>query len=145
MPILLSDILSIIALIVAIGFPIGSYLLTIRDGMNNIENRLKDIKDNPLLVASKQMTIKFWIDILSRFEQSASQNNPLSEEIIRKRRELTTKLENKTITIDEAKELHKILNQELEEAKARGDALAALAIILLTGMVLTIIAATSGK
>ena len=113
--------------------------------MNNIENRLKDIEDNPLLVASKQMTIKFWIDILSRFEQSASQNNPLSEEIIRKRRELTTKLENKTITIDEAKELHKILNQELEEAKARGDALAALAIILLTGMVLTIIAAASGK
>jgi len=145
LPILLSDILSIIALIVAIGFPIGSYLLTIRDGMNNIENRLKDIEDNPLLVASKQMTIKFWIDILSRFEQSASQNNPLSEEIIRKRRELTTKLENKTITIDEAKELHKILNQELEEAKARGDALAALAIILLTGMVLTIIAAASGK
>jgi len=58
----------------------------------------------------------------------------LTDYEIRRRRELTEKLQNGTITYEEAIELNKILEKEKKIAEEERDFLALIAILLLLGM-----------
>jgi hypothetical protein len=65
--------------------------------------------------------------------------NPLTPNELRRRAELTSRLDARTITPDEARELRDILEKELEEARAIGNFLAVLAILILLGLVIAIL------
>jgi len=98
-----------------------------------MNGRLERIEKNPILLAMNQMSVKMWSNILHDFEQKFVEN-PLTPDEVRRRRELTAKLDTKTITPDEAKELHDILNEELEEARAANNIIAFFAILFLLGL-----------
>ncbi|RLG69099.1 MAG: hypothetical protein DRO11_08225 [Methanobacteriota archaeon] len=72
-------------------------------------------------------------DGVSRFEAEAS--NPITPEKARRRKELSVKLEENTITLDEAKELKEILEEEVEEARKEGAIAAMFATFFLLGLV----------
>lgn len=117
----------------------GSLIWKIRGWIDKIDYRLRSIEENPFLLATKSLTIQFWSELLhSVFEKEIIKKNPLTSEEIKRRIELTKKLEQKIITPDEAKELHEILNKELEEAKATNNFLAILAILFLLGWLITL-------
>ena len=63
----------------------------------------------------------------------------VTEEEIRKRQELTAKLDSGELGVEEAKELKRILEAERIEAQRRGDTLAVLLIALLLIAVIAIL------
>ena len=118
---------------------IGGAVWGIRGWFSKIETRLKSIEENPLLLATKNLTVEFWSNILHDvFEKVMIKGNPLTINEIDRRIALTKKLQDKTITPNEAKELNNILNKELEEARANNNMLAILAILLLLGLLIAI-------
>lgn len=120
---------------------IGLAFWNARGRIDDIEARLKSIEENPILLASKNLTVKFWSDLLyDVFERRRiSGENPLTQEEVNRRMELTTKLEQRTIIPSELMELQGILNKELEEAKATNDLLAILALLFLLGLVIALL------
>lgn len=78
---------------------------------------------------------------ISKFEGGVT--NPITPDKAR-RRELSNKLDNNTITLDEAKKLKAIL-EEVAEAKSAGNLTAILAIIFLLILVVGVIAALSSR
>jgi len=65
-----------------------------------------------------------WSNILHDALERKTKGNPLTQIEVNRRIELTKKLQDKTITHNEAKELNIILYKELEEAKATDNFLA---------------------
>ncbi|MEM3714672.1 MAG: hypothetical protein QXF82_06970 [Nitrososphaeria archaeon] len=110
-------------------------VMKLEDKINSIDKRLSVIENNPFIVASSRLSVKYISGLLEGFEKSISGGNPLTPEELRRRKELTLKLDAKTITPDEAKELQNILEKELAEAQAANNVLALLAILLLLGLV----------
>lgn len=106
--------------------------------LNDMDKRLTVIESNPLITIFKDWSVKKAAEYVSEFEKKIK-GNPLTPEEINLRRELTTRLENETITPEEARELQGILNKELEEARERSDFFAALAILFLLGLVLALL------
>lgn len=106
--------------------------------LNYIDKRLRVIESNPLITVFNNWSIKKAAEYLNEFEKKIK-GNPLTPWEMDCRRELTTKLENGTITPKEAQELKGILNKELEEARERNDFLVALAILFLLGLVLALL------
>lgn len=102
-----------------------------------IEDRYRKIEENPIIVAGKNLPVKVISDALyESFEEKHSKTNPLTPDEIRLRRELTERLDSGTITTRDAKILHDILQKELAEARAAGNILAVLLILLLLGLVI---------
>ena len=66
--------------------------------------------------------------------------NPSSEA---RRGELLDKLERQSLTRSEARELRGLLQKELADARARGDAAAILALLLLLGLLAALVIAAS--
>jgi hypothetical protein len=106
--------------------------------INSIDKRLAIIESNPLLVALNNMNIKLAAMIVDDFERQHIKGNPLTLYEVRRRKDLTDKLEAKTITPDEAKELNNILKKELEEARNANNFLAFLGILFLLGLLVAI-------
>jgi hypothetical protein len=101
-----------------------------------IEDRYKKIEENPLIIAGKNLPVEVISDALyESFEKKHSKTNPLTPKEIRLRRELTERLDSGTITPEDAKILHSILQKELTEARDAGNILAVLLILLLIGLV----------
>ncbi len=114
-------------------------VMKLEDKINSIDKRLSVIENNPFIVASNRLSAKYISSLLESFEKSISEVNPLTPEELRKRKELTLKLDAKTITPDEAKELQNILEKELAEAQAANNILALLAILPLLGLVIAVL------
>jgi hypothetical protein len=103
--------------------------------MQRVEDRLENLEKNPIIVAGNKLSVKVLSDILYEIFEKKLKANPLTADEISLRRQLTEKLDAGTITPDEAKTLHDILNKELAEAQAAGNILAVLVIILLIGLI----------
>jgi hypothetical protein len=108
--------------------------------INSIDKRLAIIESNPLIVAFNSLTVDLASKMVEDFEKRILKGNPLTPNEITRRRELTSRLDSRTITPNEAKELHDLLNKELEEARATGNFLAILAILFLLGLLVAILA-----
>jgi len=109
-----------------------------------IEARIEKLENHPLLVATENVTV----DLLSKIIYNSLEKfkaNPIPEHMVRRRLELTEKLEKGTITKEEAEELKNILHKELEEAQAMNNLIAALAIILLLGLVIAFLKSLEEK
>ena len=115
--------------ILGVGYKIGVWI-------KGIDERIKKIEENPILVASSKLSAKILSTILFESFERNFKGNPLTSDEIRQRRELTEKLDAKTITSDDAKTLHDILQKELIEATATNNILAFFAILLLIGLVI---------
>lgn len=116
--------------ILGVGYKIGTWT-------KGIDDRIKKIEENPIIVVGKNLPVKVISDALyESFEKKHSKTNPLTPEEIRLRRELTEKLDSRTITTRDAKTLHDILQKELEEARLAGNILAVLLILLLIALVI---------
>ena len=115
--------------IIGIGYKIGTWT-------KGIDNRIKKIEENPIILASSKLPAKILSTILFESFEKKFKSNPLTSDEIRQRRELTEKLDAKTITPDDAKILHNILQKELTEATATGNILAFFVILLLIGLVI---------
>jgi len=115
--------------IIGIGYKIGSWV-------KGIDDRIKKVEENPLVIASGNVSAKILSDLLyESFEKKIEKkSNPLTPDEIRLRLELTEKMDAGTITPQEAKTLQTILNKELAEAQALGNILAVIAILLLLGL-----------
>ncbi|TDA41307.1 MAG: hypothetical protein DSO07_05355 [Thermoproteota archaeon] len=103
--------------------------------MQRVEDRLEKLEKNPIIVAGNKLSAKVLSDILYEIFERKLKANPLTPDEINLRRQLTEKLDAGTITPDEARTLHDILNKELAEAQAAGNILAVLVIILLIGLI----------
>lgn len=102
-----------------------------------IDDRYKKIEENPIIIAGKNLPAEIISEMLyESFEKKHSKTNPLTPEEIRLRREFTERLNSGTITTRDAKTLHDILQKELAEARAAGNILAVLLILLLLGLVI---------
>jgi len=110
-------------------------LMRIEEKINSIDKRLMKIENNPFIVASANLSVSYASKVLEEFEKKQV-GNPLTPYEVQRRRQLTEKLEARTIDPDEAKELHDILNKELQEARATGNFLAVLMILFLLGLVI---------
>ena len=115
--------------ILGVGYKIGTWT-------KGIDDRIKVIEKNPILAASSNLQAKLLSTILFESLEREAKGNPLTSDEIRQRRELTEKLDAKTITSDDAKTLHDILQKELIEATATNNILAFFAILLLIGLVI---------
>lgn len=115
--------------ILGVGYKIGVW-------NKGINDRIKRIEENPIVIASKNLSAKIFSDLLYEVFEKKVKSNPLTPYELRLRRELTEKLDARTITLDDAKILHNILNKELEEARVAGNILAVLAILFLIGLVI---------
>jgi hypothetical protein len=118
--------------LIGLGYKMGRWT-------KGIEERFKKIEENPIIVATNKLSAKIVSDLLYQNFEKNLKTNPLTAEEIRLRRELTEKLDSRSITPDEARILHSILNKELEEARATGNILAVLAILFLIGLVIAIL------
>lgn len=119
-----------LAALIGIGYKIGRWTQKIND-------RFKKIEDNPVIIASNNVSARIISDILyEEFEKKRQTTNPLTPDEIRLRRELTERLDIGTITPEDARTLHNILQKELEEARAVGNIIAILAILFLIGLVI---------
>ena len=115
-------------------------VMQLEEKINSIDKRLAVMESNPFFIAFNNLSIRLASQMLEDFEKKILKGNPLSPYEIRRRRELTSKLDQKSITRHEAKELHDILNKELEEARATGNFLAVLVILFLLGLLIVILA-----
>lgn len=115
-------------------------VMQLAEKINSIDTRLAIIESNPLITAFNNLTVRIADKMVEEFEKKILKENPLTANEIKRRRELTSKLDRKIIAHHEAKELHDILNKELEEARATGNFLAMLAILFLLGLLIAIIA-----
>ena len=115
--------------LIGLGYKMGAWT-------KGIDERFKKIEENPIIIASKNLPIKLFSDLLYEVFEKKMKTNPLTPDEIRMRREFTQNLDAKTITIDEAKILHDILQKELVEARVAGNIIALLAILLLIGLVI---------
>jgi len=115
--------------ILGVGYKIGVW-------NKGINDRIKRIEENPIVIASNNLSAKIFSDLLYEVFEKKVKSNPLTPHELRLRRELTEKLDARTITPDDAKILHNILNKELEEARVAGNILAVLAILFLIGLVI---------
>ena len=113
-------------------------VMRFEETLRDIDKRLAVLENNPFIIASKHFSIRSASVILEGFEKKM-RVNPLTAEELQLRKELTIKLERKTITPDEARQLHDILNKELEEASKTNEFLAILAILFLLGLVVAIL------
>jgi hypothetical protein len=125
-----SIVLQMVTLITLLGvsYKIGRW-------MQRVEDRLEKLEKNPIIVAGNKLSAKVLSDILYEIFERKLKANPLTPDEINLRRQLTEKLDAGTITPDEARTLHDILNKELAEAQAAGNILAVLVIILLIGLI----------
>lgn len=114
-------------------------VMELAEKINSIDKRLAVIESNPLITAFNNLSVSIASKMVEDFEKKILKENPLTPDEIQRRRRLTSKLDRKIITPDEAKELHEILKKELEEARATGDFLAILAILFLLGLLIAII------
>jgi len=115
-------------------------VMELLEKINSIDKRLAIIESNPLIVAFNSLTVDLASKMVEDFEKRILKGNPLTPNEITRRRELTSRLDSRTITPNEAKELHDLLNKELEEARATGNFLAILAILFLLGLLVAILA-----
>jgi len=113
-------------------------VMKLEDKINSIDKRLAVIENNPFIIASNNLSVRYASDLLGDFEKRLK-GNPLTAYELRRRRELTSKLDARTITPEEAKELRDILEKELAEARAMGNFLAVLAILFLLGLVIAVL------
>ena len=124
-------IATLIALI-GLGYKMGRWT-------KGIDERFKKLEENPIIVATNKLSTKIVSDLLYQNFEKNFKGNPLTAEELRLRREFTDKLDAKTITPDEARTLHGILNKELGEARAANNFFAILAILFLIGLVVAIL------
>ncbi|MEO0290869.1 MAG: hypothetical protein ABIN15_06490 [candidate division WOR-3 bacterium] len=120
-------ILTIAGGIIGFGVAIGyiSYFMTrtqILEEMKKLEERIDKRIDK--IKENIESNFKIFIQALKK-----EFSNPLSEEERKRKNELLYKLEIKTLTIEEAKELKNILQKELEEAQKQRDTATIIAIV----------------
>lgn len=163
------DVMEVIAIVGTIVIPIFIFMLAMRPFLiDAAERAVRDIFIKQTEMEKRLENIESKIDSLERrFEskidslekrfdgfvdrfdvfllnfESKATKNPLSPEIVERRRYLTQKLKAGTITHDEAVELNEILEKELEEAKVMNDVLAIVAILLLLGLVAAFLSKSS--
>lgn len=75
--------------------------------------------------------------------KSNPHSNPTNPSSEARRKALLDKLENRLLTSSEAKELRQMLQKELADARARGDAAAILVLLLLLGLLAALVIAAS--
>jgi len=117
-------------------------VMVLAEKINSIDKRLAVLEANPLVIAFNALNVSLASKFVEEFEKRFLKENPLTPHEIRKRRELTSKLDRNIISPQEAKELRDILQKELEEARATGNLLAVLAILFLLGLLIAIIVAS---
>jgi hypothetical protein len=136
------ELVEIIVIIGSIIIPLVGFILALRPFIKDtIKVELGDIRERlARLEESSRLANEYLPKLIPLLPKSLQSQNPED-----RKTELLKKLENRTLTYNEAIELKNILEREAEEARERGDTMAVFAIMLFLLMLALAIAALGKK